>query len=144
MAKATVRLTDGYRTTITSRQHTYHADEPAQDGGTDAAPSPTEMLMGALGSCVAITIKMYAERKGWLLTGVDVLLDYERFKNGDYAAYEGDAPFVHEIHESIILHGDLTHEQRERLMDIASKCPVSRVIELPAFFERELVRAVPE
>lgn len=144
MAKATVHLSDGYQTTITSRHHTYHADETVKDGGSDSAPTPTEMLMGALGSCIAITIKLYARRKNWPLDAVDITLDYERFTGGDYPAYQGDAPFVHEIREHIVLHGDLTADQRDRLLDIASKCPVSRVIEMPAFFKRELLEAIPE
>ncbi|MCU0512296.1 MAG: OsmC family protein [Anaerolineae bacterium] len=142
--KATVQLTDGYRTTITSRGHTYHADEPETEGGADSAPTPSEMLMGALGSCIAITIKLYAGRKGWPLTGVDVALDYERFKGDAYADYAGEAAFVHEIREQVVLHGDLTADQRDKLLEIASKCPVSRVIELPAFFQRTLLAALPD
>lgn len=137
MPKATVHLAEGYRTTITSREHTYYADEPLDAGGEDSAPTPSEMLMGALGSCVAITIKLYAERKKWPLEGVDVALDYERFKGADYADYEGDAAFVHEIREAITLHGPLDADQKERLLEIGSRCPVRRVIELPSFFKGE-------
>ncbi len=144
MSKATVTLQDGYRTTITSGHHITHADEPVADGGTDTAPSPTEMLMGALGSCIAMTMKMYAERKGWPLTGVDIALDFERFASKDYPAYTGTETFVHEIDENIVLHGPLSDDQKMRLLEIAKKCPVARVIELPTFWQQMLVEALPE
>jgi uncharacterized OsmC-like protein len=81
---------------------------------------------------------MYAQRKGWNVTAIEVDLDFARFNSKDYPDYEGEAQFVHEIRESIRFEGELDAEQRERLLDIASKCPVSRVIELPAFFKRTL------
>ncbi|RMG82117.1 MAG: OsmC family peroxiredoxin [Chloroflexi bacterium] len=139
MARTTVRLEDGYRTTIQSRHHTYHADEPINAGGTDTAPTPSEMLMGALGSCIAITLKMYADRKKWPLENVEISLDYERFNGKDYEAYDGDELYVHEIRESIKLFGPLDEKQRERLLDIATKCPVRRIIALPTFFVEELI-----
>ena len=144
MPKTHVSLHDGYRTTIVSGQHVTHADEPLSAGGTDLAPSPTEMLMGALGSCIAMTMKMYAERKGWPLTGVEMVLDFERFSSKDYPAYTGTEQFVHEIHEQIVLDGDLTDEQKARLLEIAKKCPVSRVIELPTFWHQMLLDELPE
>jgi putative redox protein len=144
MPKTHVSLRDGYRTTIVSGAHVTHADEPLSAGGTDLAPSPTEMLMGALGSCIAMTMKMYAERKGWPLTGVEMDLDFERFSAKDYPAYSGTEQFVHEIHEHIVLDGDLTDEQKMRLLEIAKKCPVSRVIELPTFWQQTLLDELPE
>jgi putative redox protein len=138
MPETTVTLRDGYKAEIRSRSHIYYADEPVESGGTDAMATPTEMLMGALGACMAITCKLYAERKGWPLEGVEIKLDFERFKGDEYANYTGDAQFVHEIREAFTFYGDLTDEQRERLLDIATKCPVSRVIEFPAFFQRVL------
>lgn len=139
MSVTKVTLSNGYKTDIETRQHTYHADEPLDAGGTDAAVTPMEMLMGSLGSCIAITMKLYADRKKWAVERIDIELDIERFNGKDYAEYEGDAQFVHEIREKITIVGDLTDEQRERLLDIATKCPVSRAIEFPAFFKRELV-----
>lgn len=135
MAKTTVRLgREGYRTDIQVRNHTVHADEPTDAGGTDTAPTPTELLLGALGSCIAITARLYAVRKGWPLEGVDVALDVQRFAGKEYAAYSGDAAFVHEIRQEIVFHGPLDDEQRARLLEIASRCPVHRIVESPAFF----------
>jgi len=76
--------------------------------------------MGALGSCMAITARLYAQRKGWPLEGVEVALDYERFVGKEYEGYEGNAAFVHEIRNHIILRGPLDDEQRERLLEIAN------------------------
>lgn len=127
-------LRDGARTTINVRQHEWHADEPAEAGGTDTAPTPGELMLGALGSCMAITCKLYAERKGWDLRGVEVKLDYERFRGRDYPAHEGDDPYVHEVREALVFHGDLDEKQRARLRDIAGKCPVHRLLGSPTYF----------
>jgi putative redox protein len=134
MANTVVHLGDSYRTTIQVGDHTFHADEPVSDGGTDTAPSPMQMLLGALGSCMAITARMYALRKGWPLEGVDVTLDIERFRGKDYPGYDGAASFVHEVRDHIVFHGPLDDEQLARLREIASRCPVHRAVENPAFF----------
>lgn len=138
MSKTTVELGEGYTTTINSREHTYLADEPVADGGADKGPRPSELLLGALGSCVAITLKMYAGRKGWPLQGVKLELDYQRFRGDEYDDYDGDEAYVHEFREQITLLGPLTEEQQERLMKIATKCPVRRAIATPAFFKETL------
>lgn len=140
MAKTRVSLNgDGFKTTIQTRDHVYYADEPTEKGGTDEAPTPSEMAMGALGACIAITLKMYAKRKGWPLETVEMQLDFERFKGADYEAYDGDEQYVHEIRKSIRLVGDLDEEQRERLLEIAGKCPVHRLIATPSFFVEEVL-----
>ncbi len=127
-------LSEGTRTTINVRHHQWHADEPIEDGGTDTAPTPGELMLGALGSCMAITCKLYAERKGWDLQRVEVKLDYERFRGRDYPAHDGDELFVHEVREALVFHGDLDEKQLARLRDIASKCPVHRVLAFPTYF----------
>jgi putative redox protein len=134
MPKTSIQLKDGFFTTVKSRHHVFHADEPKEDGGSDQAPRPSEMLLGALGSCVAITLKLYAQRKNWPLEGIDIQLDYARLRGEDYPAYEGDEPYIHEYREKIILHGPLNDEQKSRLMDIATKCPVRKAISTPSFF----------
>lgn len=129
-----ITLRDGMKTTVNIRNHEFHADEPIEDGGTDTAPTPGEMMLGALGSCMAITCKMYAERKGWDLKGVDVKVDYERFKGADYDLHEGDDLFVHEVRKSLIFHGDLDEKQIARLYDISTKCPIHRLLSTPTYF----------
>jgi putative redox protein len=134
MAAVTVQTDNGLRTKITARNHVWHADEPVEKGGSDSGPSAMDMLKGALGSCITITLHLYARRKNWPLEKVEVTVDIERFNAPDYPAYQGDAHYVHEIREKIVLHGSLSDEQRERLMEIATKCPVRRVLSSPAFF----------
>ena len=129
-----IRLRDGFQATVRARQHQWQADEPLVDGGDDSGPTPGEMMLGALGSCMAITCKLYAERKGWDLRGVDVQVDYERFKGADYPQHDGSALYVHEVRKSLIFHGDLDDKQRRRLHDIAGKCPIHRLLSTPTYF----------
>ncbi len=140
MAKAKVILPkEGLQTTIVSGNHTYYADEPIEDGGTDTGPSPTQMVMGALGSCIAMTMRLYADRKGWSLEGVELDLDFERFRSKDYPAYEGEQRYVHEITKKVTLHGALTPEQKERIIEIGGMCPVHLLIASPSFFVEEIL-----
>ncbi|MHB8628391.1 MAG: OsmC family protein [Aggregatilineales bacterium] len=129
MGKITVHCEQGYQTAINIRQHTIIADELIQDGGTDIGPTPMELMLGTVGACVAVTTRAFAQRKGWPLTAVSVELDMERFKREDYPSYSGDAPYVTEIREHIIFEGNLTDEQRKRLMVVAGKCPVHLTLE---------------
>ncbi len=144
MTPISVRLDKGYQTAIQIRQHTVMADELISDGGTDIAPTPMEIMVGAVGACVAVTTKAYAQRKGWPLEGVSIELDIERFKSSDYAAYNGDAAFVHEIREAVRFDGPLSEEQLARLKEIAGKCPVHRVLENPVFFVEKDFEAEPK
>lgn len=95
--------------------------------------------MGALGSCIAMTMRLYADRKGWALEGVEIELDFERFKARNYPAYDGDERYVHEITKKITLHGSLTEQQRERIIEIGGICPVHRLIATPSFFVQEVL-----
>ncbi len=135
MASVTVWTDEGLRTTITTRDQVWHADEPLDSGGTNTAATPMEQVMGALGSCIVITLHLYANRKNWPLEKVEVHLDVQRFAGNDYPAYQGDAQFVHEIREQVTVHGsELTADQRRTLMEIAKKCPVRRLLATPTFF----------
>ena len=92
---------------------------PGADGGDDAGPTPHELLLGSLAACKVITVQMYAQRKGWPLAGVNISLAYKRV-NGERIVeqFDGEIGFV----------GDLTDEQRQRLLEIAAKCPVHAVL----------------
>lgn len=140
MPKAFVSIQqDGLLTTIQTRHHTYHTDEPLEAGGTDTMVSPTEMAMGALGSCIAMTMKLYADRKKWPLEGVEIELEMERFNAKEYTAYEGDERYIHEIRKQIKLLGDLSDDQRQRILEIGAMCPVHRLIATPTFFKETLL-----
>ena len=133
MDKVEIVLDNNYRTHITSRQHIFHSDSP-NEGGGDTAETPEEMLLGALGSCMAMTAKMYANRKGWVVERIEVVLSLKRFNGKEYAKYEGDAPFIHEITEEVRFYGNLDADQLARLREITFKCPVRRILANPVFF----------
>ena len=130
----TVTMQEGYYTTAQSGPHTWHADLPEEKGGGNAAPTPEELVMGTLGSCMAQTAKLYAARKGWQIDKIEIMLDFERFRGSDYDGYDGEYAFVHEIREHITVEGDLDDEQKQRVKDIMGKCPIRRLIANPAFF----------
>jgi putative redox protein len=136
MSRIIVHSDLGYRTLIKIREHTVIADETIDDGGTNDGPTPMEILLGSVGGCIVVTARAYAQRKGWPLTGVSVELEMDRFNGSEYPGYTGEAKFVHEVREHVTFEGDLTDEQRARLLEIAGRCPVHRVLENPVFFKR--------
>ena len=115
---ATARRRSGLETEVEIRGHRLVVDEPADAGGTDKGPRPTELLAASVASCITITLVMYAERKGWEIGEVEASTEYETPSPGTPAA----------LRTSIRVPGDLTDEQRERLLAIAGKCPVSRTL----------------
>ncbi len=97
--------------------HTIVVDEPTEAGGADTGPSPTRLLAASLASCTAVTMEMYAARKGWEIGEVEVDVD---------VAYDGYAPSSFAV--TLRLSPELSDEQRQRLVTIAAKCPVHKVI----------------
>ena len=108
---------------------TFTTDEPVGLGGDGAGPDPYTLLLAALGSCISMTITLYARRKGWPVERVTVRLSQRRVHAKDCAECEnmGDA-FVHRIERTVEIEGDLTAEQHARLREIAQKCPVHRTL----------------
>lgn len=124
----------GYLTSYTYTQsliagtHAFYADEPEADDGDDLGPSPYELLLWALGSCTAMTLLMYARRKGWPLEDVAVHLHHDRSHAADCERCEEPASRIERIEREITLAGNLSEEQRARLLEIAARCPVHRTI----------------
>ncbi len=105
-----------YGMTAVARGHAWAVDEPGETGGKDSGPEPFELLCGALGACTAITVRMYAGRKGWPLERIAVTVTYD--KPGDRGRFS----------IAITLEGPLDAAQRERLLAIAGKCPVHQTL----------------
>lgn len=121
---------DRYRTDILARGHGFVVDEPSALGGTDQGPTPYDLVAAALGSCTAITLRMYADHKRWPLDGVNVLVRQDRVHAEDEAlGADGEPQQMDRLTREIALAGDLTSEQRERLIEIANRCPVHRTLE---------------
>jgi putative redox protein len=122
-----LHLDEGFRTRITAGDHTLIADEP-KGVGADEGMSPYELLLAALGACTAMTLKMYIERKKLPITDVEVLLTFDRIHADDCESCaneekEGEQEIQH-ISRLIFVTGEVTEEQRERLLYIAGRCPV--------------------
>jgi putative redox protein len=118
MPSALARRRKGYEHELEIREHRLISDEPPDKGGGDAGPKPTELLAGALASCTAITIEMYADRKEWDLGQVEVAVDYTE--------PTADAPPSFQV--KIRTPAELSDEQRKRILVIAGKCPVHKTL----------------
>jgi putative redox protein len=119
----------GYRADVQAGPHSYIADEPIALGGTGLGPTPYELLLGALSSCMAMTLRMYADRKKWPLQSVTVQLRTDRAHQKDCEACETKEVGQSVIARRIELTGPLTNEQRTRLLQIADRCPVKQTLE---------------
>jgi len=119
----------GLTQNVDIRGHQLIVDEPAEAGGQDAGPNPYELLLSALGACTAITVRMYAERKGWPLAAIEVRLNHERIHAEDCADCETRDGFLDQITKDISLHGALDADQRQRLLEISERCPVQRTLQ---------------
>jgi len=115
MVKATINK-EHYACSVTNGSHEIVVDEPLELGGTHQGFAPKGLLMASLASCVAITLRMYADRKGWEIDKIEVEVNAGSENN--------QLLFL----EEIVCTGPLTREQKDRLEDIAQKCPVSKIL----------------
>lgn len=118
----------GFVQEISAGPHRLKSDEPLEAGGTDTGPTPYGLLLAALGSCTSMTASMYARRKGWPLASVTVRLRHSRIHASDCAECETKDVMLDRIELDIELAGDLTPQQRAKLLEIANKCPVHRTL----------------
>jgi putative redox protein len=117
LANVVVEGTNGYAQQIHTAAHHLNADEHERRGGTNTGPSPFELMLASLGACTAMTLRMYSERKQWDLGTTSIKLRLTK---------EGDEPF--RIERTISVTGKIGADERQRLLEIAEKTPVSRVL----------------
>lgn len=131
-----------YAVEIMTEQHQWMADEPPDLGGKDIGPSPYELLLAGVGACTAITSRMYAARKGWPLESIKVELEHSRVRAEDCPDCESKSGFVSMIDIRISLVGELDLQQRNRIFEIAGKCPLKRTLEGEIKVKSELLDSV--
>ncbi|MBK9730597.1 MAG: OsmC family protein [Chitinophagaceae bacterium] len=120
---------DHFKTHVQAGENSIIADEPADEGGAEMGFSPDELLLAALGSCTTITLRMYADRKGWALDEVKVHMTFERDKVKNTT----------HILRTVELKGALSEEQKKRLMVIADKCPTHQILTHEITIESKIV-----
>jgi putative redox protein len=128
--KATSTRVGTFRQTVKVREHSVTVDEPADQGGDDAGPSPQELLAASLASCTAITMEMYAQRKGWEIGGVEVACDYTPAERGCPTRFNLVLRFPDNLDDEMV----------ERLRVIAAKCPVHRTLDGEVMFDERVER----
>ena len=132
-ATARRRRTNAYQHDIRVRDHVVVADEPQDVGGDDTGPSPQELLAASLASCTAVTMEMYAQRKGWDLGAVEVDCQYTPAERGCPTRFE----------LVVRLPDGMDDEQVKRLMQIAAKCPVHRTLDGEVMFDERVELVAP-
>ena len=123
---------------VRSGQHVLPADEPVAVGGTDTGPGPYQYLLAARGACTAMTLRMYARQKKWPLEKVTVRLSHAKIHAADCAECETKEGKIDRIQRSLELEGPLDDAQRQRLLEIATRCPVSQTLQRPSLVETRL------
>ena len=109
--------------------HSFITDEPVAAGGEDAGPDPYTLLLAALGSCISMTVTLYARRKQWPLESVTVRLRQNRIHSKDCEeCVQNKDGYIHRIERTVSFTGPLSEEQRARLEEIAHKCPVHKTL----------------
>src|SRR6476659_7684631 len=126
--KATATRTDGFKHSVWVRSHHLNADEPKEHGGDDEGPSPQELLAASLASCTAVTMEMYAKRKGWDIGPVEVLCEYAPADRGCLTNFK----------LVIRLPNACSEEQIDKLRIIAAKCPVHRTLDGEVSFDERI------
>jgi putative redox protein len=118
----------GYRTDVLANGHPLTSDEPAAVGGTNTGPTPYELLAAALGACTTMTLRMYADRKGWPLEAAEARLRHEKTHCEDCADAGAQSSRIDHFVRELLVEGPLDDAQRQRLLEIADRCPVHRTL----------------
>jgi len=117
-----------YKTSLSAGNHEIFADEPEEMGGGNSGPDPYDLLLMSLGSCTAITLRMYAERKKWPVEDIYVELRHFKDHAADCEDCDEKSAKIDKIEKEIIVKGDLDSEQLDKLLEISHKCPVNKTL----------------
>ena len=140
MSTVTGRLAYKYQVFMSDGRHSIVADEPLNIS-TDLGPGPYELLCASLAACKAMTVRMYAERKGWPLDGMDITVSHEKVKASQCDECESTKGFVDIFDCDMTFHGDLDAAQHDRLKEISTRCPVHRSLLNETVIRSNLVTA---
>ena len=129
MATVTATLDEGTKVHISARHFSWNGDEPTNAGGSDAGPTPYEILLGGLASCIAVTLRLYANHKGIQLDGVDVRLEMDKIHVDDCVdCDERLNGWIDHIQSQVTIRGAFDDAQRKRLAQVAQRCPVHKTL----------------
>ncbi|MDX1542695.1 MAG: bifunctional alpha/beta hydrolase/OsmC family protein [Christiangramia sp.] len=129
---------EGFTTQLIAGKHHFLADEPQSAGGNDLGPNPYELVSSGLAACTSMTLQMYAQRKDWKIDNVETHVSYSKKHSNDCENCENDSARIDHFEREIILKGDLDAAQKERLLEIADKCPVHRTLSSKALINTRL------
>jgi putative redox protein len=137
--KVIARLENGFRTEIVANGHPLIADEPIAVGGTNTGPSPYDLLVAGVGACTAMTLRMYADHKKLPLESVTVTLTHKKIHASDCEECESESGKIDRIEREIAIEGELSEEQRQRMLEIADRCPVHKTLHSEVQVDTKLV-----
>lgn len=130
MPTITADLTEGTAVRISTDTHSWVGDEPVELGGSDLGPTPYELLLGALAACTCITVRLYCDRKGWSLDSVSARFTYDRVHAEDCGESEKEeGGCLDRVQSDVFIEGDFDDEAKERLRQVAARCPVHKTLE---------------
>lgn len=129
ISTVTARLGGGTQVALQARLFSWRGDEPPAAGGGDTGPTPYEMLLGSLTSCIALTLRVYADHKKMTLEGVDVSAEFDRVHAADCEDCDARSDgWLDRIQTHVIIHGVFDESQKKRLAQVASRCPVHKTL----------------
>lgn len=140
MSDVSAELTADTAVRVSNGRHVWHSDEPTDVGGGDTGPNPYELLLGALAACTCITVSLYCQRKGWKLDRVSVEYTHDRVHADDCEECDKDAVgYLDRVRSRVVIDGEFDEAQRERLSEIAVRCPVHKTLDRGITFADEEV-----
>ena len=128
-APVIVRSRGNFRNEVQAGPHRFVLDEPGSAGGTDAGPTPYDAMAASIGGCTSMTLHFYAKREGIPLEGVDATVTHDRQYAKDCADCMSQDGYVHRFRVELKLYGPLSEEQRQKLLDVAKRCPVVKTLQ---------------